>query len=97
MTTDESWAEVARGTRRALAELGHPITPLCLPDEADPCGGTFTQHALAHLATIKAVADHQLEHLGPAWNDIQDTIYWNERIELERADRADADARRAAR
>jgi hypothetical protein len=36
-----------------------------MPDEAMPCGGSFAEHAGAHLAAIKAVADHQLAHLRP--------------------------------
>lgn len=79
---DESWAEVARATREALALLGRPIEPRCLPDEADPCGGTFTLHAVAHLATIKAICDHQLGHLGPAYRAPYDEIYLHTRAEL---------------
>jgi hypothetical protein len=62
--SDESWAEVARTSRTALGYLGYEIEPQCLPGEPDECGGTFAQHALAHLVTAKAVADHQLAHLG---------------------------------
>jgi hypothetical protein len=62
----ESWAQVARDTRDALALLGRPIEDRCLPDEASPCGGDFAEHALAHLLAIKAVCDHQLAHLRPA-------------------------------
>jgi len=82
MASDQSWAEVARATRDALALLGRPITPRCLPDEADPCGGTFADHAAAHLATIKAVADHQLLHLGPEYGPAHSEIYWEQCAEL---------------
>lgn len=82
MATDESWAQIARDTREALATLGRPIEPRCLPDESDPCGGTFATHAMAHFATIKAICDHQLGHLGPAFNDAHGEIYWHVRNEL---------------
>lgn len=61
---DESWAPVARSTREALALLGYRITARCLPDEPGHCGGGYAQHAAAHLASIKAIVDHQLQHLG---------------------------------
>jgi hypothetical protein len=57
------WEQVARNSRQALALLGYPIASNCLPGEAEPCGGTFAEHAMAHLATLKAVCDHQLDHL----------------------------------
>lgn len=80
---DEAWAAVARSTREVLALLGRPIEPKCLPDEAEPCGATFAMHAMAHLASIKAICDHQLAHLGPAFNEAQGEIYWHVRAELE--------------
>lgn len=61
---DADWADVARSTREALALLGHPIDSRCLPDEPDPCGGTFALHAVAHFGVITAVIEHQLAHLG---------------------------------
>lgn len=61
---DESWAPVARSTREALALLGIRITARCLPGEPEHCGGSYAQHAAAHLASIRAVVDHQLQHLG---------------------------------
>lgn len=79
--TDESWAEVARSTREALALLGRPIEPRCLPDEADPCGATFALHAMAHLATIKAICDHQLYHLHAPAGQVDD-IYRHTMAEL---------------
>ena len=75
MASDQSWAEVARATRDALALLGRPITPRCLPGEPDACGASFAQHACAHLATISAIADHQLWHLGPDLGPMYDGIY----------------------
>jgi hypothetical protein len=66
MADDQSWAAVSRAIRDALALLGHPITAKCLPDEAEPCGASFSQHAAAHLGCLLAIADHQLDHLGPA-------------------------------
>jgi hypothetical protein len=60
---DESWARVARDTREALRWLGYPIDPKCLPDETEPCGGSFAMHAMAQFAMIKAICDHQLDHL----------------------------------
>lgn len=61
---DESWAPVARSTREAMVLLGYRITTRCLPDEPEPCGGNYAQHAAAHLASIRALVDHQLQHLG---------------------------------
>jgi len=63
--SDLAWAQVARDTRQALNLLGYAIGPRCLPDETGACGATFREHAGAHLAAIKAVADHQLAHLNP--------------------------------
>lgn len=80
---DESWAEVARDTRAALRLLGRPIKPACLPDEPHPCGASFALHAAAHFATIKAIADHQLDHLGPDFTDANNVIYHATRRELE--------------
>jgi hypothetical protein len=62
--SDEGWATLARNSRVAMAAFGKE-TPPCLPDEAEPCGATFAQHAGAHLAALKAIIDHHLEHLGP--------------------------------
>lgn len=80
---DAAWAEAARGARDALAGLGYPPVPPCLPGEAEECGGTFAQHAMAYLGTIKAVADHQLGHLG-ALGQQHGEVYWQARAELER-------------
>lgn len=65
MTADTAWAPLARTSRDALGLLGHPILPECLPGEGAPCGGTFAEHAAAHLATLQAVITHHLEHLQP--------------------------------
>lgn len=65
MTADDGqWAGLARASRAALALLGHQIGPLCLPDEPEPCGVGYELHALAHLATLAAITDHHLQHLG---------------------------------
>lgn len=61
---DESWKRVAESSRECLALMGYPIDPRCLPGEPGACGGTFAEHAMAHMATLKAVCDHQLDHLG---------------------------------
>jgi hypothetical protein len=80
---DEAWAEVARASRDALQLLGRGITPRCLPDEPSPCGGSFAMHACAHLAALKAVADHELEHLGTAMTVISGEIYRHELEDLQ--------------
>jgi|SRR5580700_759493 hypothetical protein len=80
---DEAWAEYARASRDALASLGYGITPRCLPDEIAPCGASYAQHTTAHLATIKAVCDHQLVHLGQPFIAMHGEIYLDKRLELE--------------
>lgn len=60
---DETWAPVAEAARGALALLGWPIEPACLPGEPDACGASFALHAMAHFATLKAIADHQLTYI----------------------------------
>jgi hypothetical protein len=62
--SDESWKQDAEDSREALALMGYPVIPRCLPGEPNACGGTFAEHAMAHLATLKAICDHQLSHLG---------------------------------
>jgi len=79
---DAEWRDIARETRVILARMGHPITDLCMPDEPDPCGGTWAQHAAAHLSVIKAIADHQLTHLGPHFSDLSVKIYRHTMEEL---------------
>jgi hypothetical protein len=62
---DERWKEVAEASRGALELLGYRV-PRCLPGEPEACGGNYSEHAVAHLTAIKAVADHQLDqHLRP--------------------------------
>lgn len=63
-STSQAWAEVGRRARRALVLLGHPEFDPCMPDEAAPCGAPAQLHALAYFATLNAVCDHQLAHLG---------------------------------
>lgn len=82
--SDESWAKVARSSRDALALVGHPIGPRCMPDEAEPCGATFAMHAMANFAVLKAIADHQLTHLGARYIEAHAEIYMDQRAELER-------------
>ena len=80
---DESWADVARASRHALALLGRPIGPNCLPGEPEHCGGSFALHACAHLAVLKAIADHQLDHhLGTAMSAAGEEIYQHTMSEL---------------
>jgi len=61
---DEKWAAVAIASREALALLGYEIGPRCLPGEPDHCGGGWADHAGAQLATLIAIARHELVHLG---------------------------------
>jgi hypothetical protein len=73
--SDQTWADLAHASRDALGLLGYGIRPRCLPGEPEACGGTFAEHVAAHLAALKAVADHHLIHLGaPAemLNDVYD-------------------------
>jgi hypothetical protein len=79
---DEAWAEYARASRDALASLGYGITPRCLPDEMAPCGASYAQHTTAHLATIKAVCDHQLAHLGAEFAAMHREIWLEKLAEL---------------
>ena len=67
MATDQDWAEAARAARQALITIGYPVKDDCLPDEADACSGNFAQHAASYYVTLKAIADHQLEHIGPCF------------------------------
>jgi hypothetical protein len=62
---DQDWANLARGSREALRQIGYTVTPRCLPGEPDACGGSFAQHAMANLATLTAAANHHLIHMGP--------------------------------
>lgn len=79
---DLTWRPVAEASREALALLGHPIDSPCLPHEAEPCGAGYGMHAAAHLAVIKAIADHQLEHLGMP--EVAADVYEHNRRELAR-------------
>jgi hypothetical protein len=73
---DAEWEPLARSSREALALLGYAITIRCLPGEPGPCGATFAQHAAAHLATMQAVIEHHLSHLGddPEWAALVDDV-----------------------
>lgn len=83
---DTVWAPVARDSREAMRLLGWTITVQCLPDEPTPCGARFCDHAGAHLAVIRAIADHQLSHLGMP-EEMIDVIYHDTQAKL-RADHA---------
>ncbi|HUN38327.1 MAG TPA: hypothetical protein VMU95_40570 [Trebonia sp.] len=64
---EESWRDVAVSTREALRLMGYQRTGRCFPGEPfhDLCGRGWPEHAMAMLATVKAVAEHQLQHLAP--------------------------------
>jgi len=65
MMGDEAFKELAEATRAALALMGKDIEPRCLPGERDPCGRSYAEHAVAHLAAMAAIIDHQLTVIGP--------------------------------
>lgn len=65
--SDERWKGLAENSRRALNLLGYLVEPQCMPGESNPCGGTYAEHFTANLAALKAVADHHLAHIGPAF------------------------------
>jgi hypothetical protein len=79
---DANWADLARGSRGALADLGYHIAPGCLPDEAEPCGANYTMHVAAHLAVIRAVIEHHAEHLGKIFTPMMEETYKNSREQL---------------
>ena len=79
--TDTIWRRPAERTRRALRLLGWD-GPDCLPHEPTACGGTYLLHTVAHLAAIKACADHHLAHAGPAAG-IADSIYASTLADVE--------------
>lgn len=81
--TAHKWAEVGRGARTALELLGYPPMPACMPDEAEACGVGVAEHVAAYLATIKAVCDHQLNHLGQPYIMMHGVVYVDKREELE--------------
>jgi hypothetical protein len=83
--SDQNWADLARASRDALGLLGYGISPRCLPDEPGACGGTFAQHVMAHLATLMAVAEHHLSHLGAPAEQVAE-IYERAVAELQHAD-----------
>ncbi|HZR54601.1 MAG TPA: hypothetical protein VFB06_34510 [Streptosporangiaceae bacterium] len=77
---DQQWAEYARASREALSRLGYDVKR-CLPDEPGACGGGWAEHVAGYLAGIKAVVDHQLDHLGAPVTMIED-IYQHISAEL---------------
>lgn len=56
------WRELAESTREALRLLGYG-TPDCLPGEPGECGGSYAEHATAHLAALRAVVNQRITHL----------------------------------
>jgi hypothetical protein len=63
---DEAWKEAAENSREALSLMGYHVGARCLPGEPDQCGGTYAEHAMAQMVTLKAICDHELDqHLGP--------------------------------
>jgi hypothetical protein len=75
VTADAAWAGVALGSRQALEHLGWNILPRCLPGEPEACGGSFCQHAAAHLATLQAVVERHMSHLGPEYKAMTAEVY----------------------
>jgi hypothetical protein len=71
VSPDEAWRDLAKSSRTALRLLGYD-GPDCLPDDPAPCGGSFFEHASAHLGALQAVVEHHLTHAGPAGQDIAD-------------------------
>jgi hypothetical protein len=67
LDVDPTWAPLATSTRQALRLLGWD-GPDCLPGEPEACGGSYAEHAAAHLAALRAVVEHRITHLG-AWSD----------------------------
>lgn len=82
--SDQDWALLARQSRTALQILGWAIGPPCLPDETSPCGGTWIEHAVAHLVTLCAIAHHQLDH-AQAPDIMIETIYAAQSEQLREA------------
>jgi hypothetical protein len=70
----QKWQPVAECTREALGLLGYGI-PDCLPGEPEACGGNFAEHAMAHLAALRAVVDHRISHLGTDAQPLVAQIY----------------------
>lgn len=68
------WRPVAEDTRQALELLGWGV-PRCLPGEPEACGGSFAHHALAHLATLKAIVEVRIGHLGDGSQPMVEQIY----------------------
>ncbi len=71
-----SWKTIAEDARQALIVLHHDV-PQCLPGEPGACGGTFAEHTIAYLATLRARVDFEIEHLGQAAQPAIQVIYRN--------------------
>jgi hypothetical protein len=71
---DLTWQPLATSTRQALRLLGWG-SPDCLPGEPEACGGSFAEHAAAHLAALRAVVEHRTAHLGAGAGPMVETVY----------------------
>ena len=58
------WEDFATQTRDCLAHMGFTIVADCMPDESEPCGRSYQQHAQTNLSALRAIVDHQLNHAG---------------------------------
>jgi hypothetical protein len=70
---DLAWADLARNSAQSLALLGYPVSA-CLPGDAEPCGGSYAEHAAANLIAMMAVNAHHLKHLAPS-EELFDSVY----------------------
>lgn len=70
------WKPVAEATREALALLGYHV-PACLPGEPEACGADFAHHTVGNLATLKAVVEDRIGHLGDGSAALVEEIYTN--------------------
>ncbi len=71
-----AWKPLANRTREALELLNFGM-PRCLPGEPEACGGNFAEHALGHLAALKAVVEYHIGHLGEGSAPMVEEIYTN--------------------
>ncbi|HEV8653307.1 MAG TPA: hypothetical protein VG276_28910 [Actinomycetes bacterium] len=83
-----AWKPLAEATRQALDLLGYG-TPRCLPGEPEACGGNFAEHALGHLAALKAVVEHRIAHLGEGSGPMVEQVYAATLATLRRTDPCD--------
>lgn len=71
---DPAWQPLAQSTRKALHLLGYEV-PACLPGEPEACGGSFAEHAAAHLAALRAVTEYRISHLGADASPLVEEVY----------------------